>query len=75
MSSFGQVPLRDVWEMLKKCAPGHTVIARTHNYCIYYGDKTYPTLPKKHQQVDSGQIKKMARHLGILDCARQALSI
>lgn len=68
MSSFGQVPLQDVWAMLKACAPGHTIHETDHFYCIRYQDKTYPSFPKK-RQVDVGHVRKMARWLGILDCA------
>ena len=76
MSSFGQVPLKQVWAMLESCAPGHSVKPYTHSYCIMMpaGGKTYPTFPKK-DQIDKGHIKKMARHLGILDCAIKFLSL
>jgi len=74
MSSFGQVPLDDIWRMLRVCAPGHTVTEYTHSYCIRYKDNTYPTLPKK-RQVDRGHVKKMARHLVISECAAKELAL
>jgi hypothetical protein len=74
MSSFGQVPIKDVWDMLDTCAKGHTRGEYTHFYWIRYKTKTYPSLPKK-SQVDRGHVKKMARHLEILDCAKTQLSL
>ena len=70
MSSFGQVESRDVIAMLRECAPDHTVKEYTHSLCIMSNGCTYPTFPKQ-RQVDIGQVRKMARHLGILDCARE----
>lgn len=74
MSSFGQVPIKDVWQMLEGCAPGHSVQEFTHSYCVRFNGLTYPTLPKK-RQIDNGHIKKMARHLGILECAKKTLGL
>ena len=67
MSSFGLVSLRDLRDILAKCAAGHTWSATDHFYVIKFGGKTYPSLAKK-DQIQGGQIRKMARHLGILDC-------
>ena len=80
MSSFGQVSLRDIRTMLDECAPGHRIEERTHHYCVYYQDKVYPTLPKgphgkSNPLIQKGHIKKMARHLGILECAKSVLSL
>ena len=74
MSSFGQVPLRDVRDMLKQCAPGHTIHETDHYYVIRHNGQTYPSFPKK-RQVDVGHVRKMARHVGILDCAKKFLSV
>lgn len=70
MSSFGQVPLQNVWAMLKECAPGHTIKETDHFYRISYAQATYPSFPKK-AQVDVGHVRKMARRLNILDCANK----
>ncbi len=80
MSSFGQVPLSDIFVMLKECAPGHQVVERTHHYCVYYNSLTFPSLPKgahgkSNPGIQKGVIKKMARFFGILDCAQRLLSI
>jgi hypothetical protein len=56
--------------MLVACAPGHTKQETTHSWCIRFNQKTYPTLPKK-RQIDVGHVRKMARHLEILDCAKK----
>ena len=61
--------------MLKECAPDHNVKEYTHSYCIMFKGKTFPTLPKKHQQVDRGIVKKMAKHLEMLDCAARHLPL
>lgn len=80
MSSFGQVPLKAIRAMLEECAPGHTIVERTHYFCIHYRDRTFPTLQKgahgkSNPLIQAGEIKKMARHLGILDCAKRMLSL
>jgi hypothetical protein len=72
VSSFGLVPLRHLLEILKACAPGFTWGATDHFYVVKYGGKTYPSLAKK-DQIQGGQIRKMARHLGILDCVMSKL--
>lgn len=74
MSSFGQVPLKEVWAMLNECAPGHTITETDHYFCIRYNGRTYPSFPKK-KLVDVGHVRKMARHLKITDCAKTHLSI
>ncbi len=79
MPGFGRVPLNDVWSMLDACAPGHQRRERTHNWWILYGDRDYPQFPKgehgarKNPEIEIGHIKKMARHLGILECAKQVI--
>lgn len=76
MSSFGRVPLNDVWAMLKVCAKGFKPIEKTHHWCVYYKDKTYPSLPKgehgarKNPEIEVGHIKRMCRLFGVLGCAQ-----
>ena len=72
MSSFGLVPLRRLLEILKQCAPGHAWSATDHFYCVKFNGKAYPSLAKK-EQIQGGQIRKMARHLGILECVMSNL--
>lgn len=74
MSSFGQISHKKVWEMLKECLPDHKVKEYTHFFCIMGNGQTYHSLPKK-SQIDKGHIKKMARHLGISDCAANHLAL
>jgi hypothetical protein len=64
--SFG-----DVVKMLEKCAPGHSIRLATHSRVVTYGDKVYRSLPK-FSDIEAGHIRKMARHLGILECAKQS---
>jgi len=58
--------------MLANCAPGHKVELKTHNYFVYYNKLTYPALPK-YTEVEAGHVKKMARTLGIYECAKKFL--
>jgi hypothetical protein len=74
VSSFGEVTLNEVWAMLNACAHGWTRKEYTHFWCVMYGGKTFPNLPKR-SEVQVGHVKKMARHLGILDCAKDKLDI
>jgi hypothetical protein len=80
MGSFGQIPLNEIWAALEKCAPGHTKKGSDHYYCIKYGEQTYPSFPKgehgkSNPLIEVGHIRKMARHLGILECVKEALGI
>ncbi len=79
MTSSGTVALKEVWSMLGRCAPGHRRQERDHHWCIYFQNRTYPTFPRgehgarKNPEIQIGHVRKMARHLGILDCAREQL--
>ena len=72
MSSFGQIEQRDVLGMLKECAPDHEIKEYAHFLCIMLNGLTYPTFPKK-RQVDVGHVRRMARSLDILNCAKGRL--
>lgn len=76
MSSFGQVPLKDVWAMLTECAPGYLARETTHHYRVTYNDRVYPSFPKgahgkSNPPIERGPVKKLARFLQIEDCAGQ----
>ena len=77
MAGHGQVKLRFVWKMLGICAPGYTAKQTTHHFQIDYNNKRYPALPNdghtKRPEVELGHIKKLARHLGIEECAKRVL--
>jgi len=60
--------------MLEKCAPGYRIELKTHFRFVYLNAIVFPTLPK-HDNIEVGHIKKMARTLGILDCAKGFLGI
>lgn len=64
------VSFRDIIAMLEECAPGHTRTLATHSYKIQYNGRTYGALPK-FDNIEKGHVRKMARHLGILDCAKK----
>lgn len=71
MGSFGQVKLKKVLDMLKECAPEHETEETDHYYCVKFGGKEFPSLPKgKHgsksqAEIDRGVIKQMVNHLEI----------
>jgi hypothetical protein len=75
VTSFGEVPLKRVWQLLDTCAPGHT-----HNYCVRFRDKSFPTLPlgrhgkRESPPIQIGHIRQIVRQLGIdRDCARRVI--
>ena len=61
---------KEVLAMLAECAPDHRVELKTHNYFVYFNNLTYPSLPK-YDEVEAGHVKKMARTLGIYECAKK----
>jgi len=76
MTSFGTVPLREIWAMLKDCAEGYTRLQKTHNWVIRWRDRTFPALPlgphgrRENPEIQVGKVKQMIRHLGVdADCA------
>ena len=80
MPSFGQVRLDDVFEMLAECLPDFTYRERTHHICVWGGGRCYPALPKgahkrAKREIQAGHVKKMARHFGILECAKRFLGL
>jgi hypothetical protein len=64
------VSYADVERMLRACAPGFTVRRTTHSRSIRYGNLVYPSFPK-HDEIELGYVRKMARHFGILECAKK----
>jgi len=75
MGSNGTVKMKAVLEMLQHCASGFEIDEKTHHHSIKFNGKCYPALPKgrhgkRHNpEIQIGHVKKMARHLGIYDCA------
>jgi hypothetical protein len=58
--------------MLDVCAPGWEWHPALHSRRILANGRTYPTLPK-YNDIEAGHIRKMARHLGILECAKNQI--
>lgn len=79
MGSFGTIALKDIWAMLGHCAPGFTKRKTDHHWCVMYNGNTYPTLPlgshgkRENPEIQRGHVKRMARILGISECAREQL--
>ena len=75
---------RDVQKMLDACAPGWWSKESEEYYTIYW--KTLPPFPRltrgSHRQrgkpsaeIHPLHVRKLARHLGIVECARKHLAI
>ena len=60
----------DIQRMLAACAPDHNIRRTTHGYRVTYGGKVFRDLPK-FDNIELGHIRKMARHLGIYECAKK----
>lgn len=81
MASFGTVTLKEIRSMLETCAPEHVFKAHgVHYYLVSFNGRIFPSLPRgEHGKVNpgiqAGVVKQMARHLGILECARRVLAL
>jgi hypothetical protein len=79
MASVGRVKLEEIRRMLDECAPGFVWREKKHHYWVTFGGRTYLSLPKGEHggkgEIERGHIKKMARFLGILECAKAKLSL
>lgn len=80
MSSFGQVPIKDIWAMLDRCAPGHTRKLREHNYVVYFGKESFPNLPvgkhgkRENPSIQVGHVRQMVRQLNLeVECVKRLL--
>lgn len=60
---------KEILKMLEACATGFKIELKTHNFFVYFGGLTYPSLPK-YDEVEAGHVKKMSRALGIYPCAK-----
>jgi hypothetical protein len=81
MASTGLVSLKEIEEMLAACAPGARIEAKVHHNWVHYNGLTYRGLPRgahghrRNPEIQVGHVRKMARHLGILDCAKRHLDL
>lgn len=62
--------MRAIREMLRECAPGHSMELKTHNWFVYFNGATYPALPK-YEEIEAFHVRKLARSLGITACAKR----
>lgn len=77
MVSKGQIRLRDIRGMLKKCAPDYVWEERAHRIHVGYRGKWFRNLPTG-AHADKGQVqrpwvRKLAQALEILECAQREL--
>ncbi len=61
--------------MLEACAKGYTQRLTDHYYRVSFDKKLYPSLPRGDhgrgdKEIELGHVIKMARFLGILECAQ-----
>ena len=65
--------------MLDACAPGARIVAKEHRNWVLYNGLTYRGLPlgehgaRKNPAIEIGHVRRMARHLNILDCAKKQI--
>ena len=78
MSPKGQISHKQVWEMLDECAPGWSKVKAPHHYRVYANGEVFMNFPfgdrkAKRTGVQVHWVRKLARHVGILDCAKRVL--
>lgn len=76
MPTSGLITLKEISEMLDACAPGARIEPRKHRFWVYYNGLIFRNLPlgphgnRRNPEIEVGWVKRMARHLGILECAK-----
>jgi hypothetical protein len=76
----GQLQLKAIWAMLDDCAPGYTKRLHTHKYSVKWQGRLYRALPKgehgsANPPIERGQVLRMVKFFGIVDCARKHFDI
>ncbi len=64
------VSMTAIRAMLEECAPGYSMELKTHNWFVYFNGLTYPSLPK-YDEIEEFHVRKMARILQIVACAKK----
>jgi hypothetical protein len=81
MGSSGRVPLSEIWAMLDACAPGYGRKPTKHHWRVTANGQIFPALPlgehgaRKDPEIQVGHVRKMARHFGILECAKKHIEL
>lgn len=81
MGTVRVIDTQAIWAMLERCAPGFTKRKTVHHWRIEFAGRTYPTLPlgrhgkRTNPEIEAGHVRKMARFLGIYECASAMLEI
>lgn len=73
-----QIPLETIKRMLDVCTPGYRWKVGTHRIAVILPDgRSYRGLPtgtkKSKGLIEAGHIRKLARYLGILECAKKQI--
>ena len=76
MVSRGQISSLKILEILKRCAPSHTIKDTTHKRFVYFDGKmaVLPRGPhgrRKKYDVEMGHVKQLIRLFDIGDCVRE----
>jgi hypothetical protein len=66
------VSFADIKAMMDVCANGWTFRVSTHSRVIHYNSMVYRAFPK-HDPVQIGFVRKVARYFGILECAKKQI--
>jgi len=76
MGTGGRVSLRDIFDMLKHCAPGYERKDSDHKIRVTWQGQVFPSLPKGEHgkgdraEIQRGIVKQMVKFFGIADCAK-----
>ena len=79
MATRGQVRLKNILKMLRKCAPGYTFEEKTHLHWVRYQGRTFRLPQGKHgvgnnAEIEIGHVRGLVKHLDIdPDCAKRQL--
>jgi len=71
-----EIKLNKVKEMMKHCAPGYWSVEKEEYIQFHYNGKAFWNFPRgkhggKNPQIEDGHIRKMARHLGVIECCNE----
>lgn len=66
----GLISIKAIRAMLDECAPGYRMELKTHNWFVYFNQRTYPA-PPKYDEIEEFHVRKLARTLGIMECVRR----
>lgn len=79
MGTRGQIKLKAIWKMLRKCAPGHTKDEKTHHWIVRH-ESRHGFLPtgahgaKDNAEIEIGNVKNLVNSLELEEkCVKKLL--